>query len=164
VLGRTLLRAWRMRRDGLLTWPGPRPRFYGVTLFIGVVFGLLVLLEVFVLRRSPGYWIFDLMMLVYYGYLLPLSSRIRRGFYEQGVWADSGYVAFGDIASLSWRELGGITLMIVPRGRRSVHRLGVPQQFYAEARRLLRDRIKAHEIEFAPAALGLDTHDGREDV
>jgi hypothetical protein len=163
VLASTLVRAWVMRREQLLTWPGPRPRFHGLTLFIGVVFGVLVLVELLLLRRSPGYWVFDVTMVVYYGYLLPLAVRIRRGFYERGIWADGGYVAFNDIARLSWREDPGITLVVVRRTG-AVRQLAVPQQFYAQARRLLRDRIKAHEIEFAPSALALGAHDDREDV
>lgn len=164
ALGTRLLRACQLRRGALLTWPAPRPRYYGLTLFIGVVFGGLVLLEVFYLRRSFGFWFFDLMMLIYYGYLTPLAARVPRGFYESGIWADDGFVAFGRVARLSWRESPGIVLMIVPRSQRAVRRLTVPQQRYAEARRLLRDRLSGHDIQFAPPALDLGAHDARDDV
>lgn len=164
VLGVKLLRGWRMRRDALLTWPAPKPPYYGLTLFIGVVFGGLVLLEVFVLQRSFGFWFFDLMMLVYYGYLTPLSTRVRRGFYERGIWSDRAFVAYERIGALTWRDEGPVVLMIVSRARRAVQRLTVPQRFYGEARRLLRDRIREHQIEIAPTGLVLGTHDARDDV
>ena len=33
-------------------------------------------------------------MLVYYGYALPLSLRIGHGFYEEGIWADGGFIPY----------------------------------------------------------------------
>ena len=164
ALAARLLRAWQLRRGALLTWPAPRPPYYGLTLFIGVVFGGLVLIEVVVLRRSFGFWFFDLMMLIYYGYLTPLAARVPRGFYQSGIWADDGFVPFDRVARLSWRESPGIVLMIVPRTHRAVRRLAVPQHLYAEARRLLRDRLAGHDIQFAPPALDLGAHDARDDV
>lgn len=164
VVGARLVRAWRLRRGAVLTWAAPKPPYYGLTLFIGVVFGALVVLEVFVLRRRFGFWFFDLMMLVYYGYLTPLAARVPRGFYESGIWADAGFVPFDRVARLSWREGSGIALMIVSRTRRAVFRLAVPQQLYAQARRLLRDRLSDHEIQFAPPTLDLGAHDARDDV
>ena len=164
VTGARLLRAWRLRRGAVLTWPAARPPYYGLSLFIGVVFGGLVLLEVFVLRRAFGFWFFDLMMLVYYGYLTPLAARVPRGFYDSGIWADGGFVPFADVARLAWREEPAIVLMIVSRARRAVHRLTVPQQCYAQARRVLRDPLADDAIHFAPPALDLGAHDARDDV
>lgn len=164
VLGTRLLRAWRMRRTALLTWPAPRPPSYGLTLFVGVVFGALVLLEVFVLRRAFGFWFFDLMMLVHYGYLLPLSGRVPRGFYEGGVWTDTRFLAYDRIGRLSWRDDPDVVLMIVARARRAVWRLRVPRQHYGEARRILRDRLDQHRIHFSAPALDLGARDARDDV
>lgn len=164
VVGVRLARAWRRRSTQVLTWPAPRPRQYGLTLSIGVVFGVLVAIEVFVLQRPPGYWFFESMMLAYYGYLVPLSLRIRTGFYEEGIWTGGAFLAYRDIAGLSWREDGAIVLVMVPRGSRLVRRLPVPQQHYAGARRLLRDRIKEHHIDLAPTGLDLGSHDERDDV
>ena len=36
------------------------------------------------------------MMLVYYGYAQPLSLRIGRGFYQDGIWADGGFCPIRD--------------------------------------------------------------------
>ena len=44
------------------------------------------------------------MMFVYYGYLLPLSTRITRGLYADGVWTDSGFMPYAEIGGISWRE------------------------------------------------------------
>jgi hypothetical protein len=40
----------------------------------------------------------------------------------------------------------------------------VPPEHYAEARRLLRDKIHGHDIQFSGKALDLGAHDEREDV
>ena len=36
----------------------------------------------------------ETMMLIYYGYAVPLSLKIGRGFYEDGIWADAGYIPY----------------------------------------------------------------------
>ena len=46
----------------------------------------------------------ETMMFVYYGYLLPLSTRIRRGFYADGIWADSRFMPYNEIGGITWRE------------------------------------------------------------
>ena len=38
------------------------------------------------------------MMFVYYGYLVPLSRRIGRGFYADGIWSETGFVPTGGLA------------------------------------------------------------------
>jgi hypothetical protein len=43
-------------------------------------------------------------------------------------------------------------------------RLAVPHKHYGEARRLLRDKIAAHDLQFTGEALDLGGHDEREDV
>ncbi len=164
VVGVRLARAWRLQRDEVLTWVAPKPPYYGLSLFIGVVFGGLVLLEVLVLRRSVGFWFFDVMMLIYYGYLTPLATRVPQGFYESGIWTGTRFLPFDRVARLSWREDPGIVLMIVPRARRAVLRLAVPPHLYAQARRLLRDRLSGREMAFAPPPLDLGAHDARDDV
>ena len=164
VVGLRLFRAWRRRRQAVLTWPTPRPPYYGLNLGIGIVFGALLLLNIFVLRRSAAHWFWQLMMVVYYGYLFPLSTRIRQGFYEDGVWAGPAFLPYAQIGSLTWREEPQITLLLVPRTKSFARRLVVPQQFYAQARRLLRDRIKDQEILLAPPGLDLLGHDERDDV
>jgi hypothetical protein len=52
----------------------------------------------------------------------------------------------------------------VSRIRRLARRLTVPGRHYAAARRLLHDKIAAHDIHFSGTGLNLETHDEREDV
>ena len=87
------------------------------------------------------------MMFVYYGYLVPLSRRIGRGFYADGIWSETGFVPYWKIGAVSWREGEEIALVIVSRLRNLARRLVVPGVHYAAARRLLRDKIAAHDIQ-----------------
>ena len=68
---------------------------------------------------------------------------------------------YTDIGGLSWREEDQITLVLISRARRLARRLTVPQTLYGAARRLLRDRIAAHDIHFAGEKLDLGGHDER---
>ena len=76
-------------------------------------------------------------MLLYYVYLGPLTMRIGRGFYRDGVWLDSGFMPYEAIGGLTWREEPQPTLVVLPRMKRLAKLLTVPPQHYAEARRLL---------------------------
>ncbi len=158
------LRYRRLRASAILTWPGPRPRYYGMLLAIGVVLGLLVFFNLAIRRRAPQQIFGEMMMFLYYGYALPLSRRIRRGFYDEGVWLEGGFIPYWQIGGISWREAEEITLVVISRLRNLSRRLIVPATQYAAARRLLRDKIQSHDIHFAGTALDLGGHDEREDV
>ena len=152
----------RRRRGALLTWPSPKPPYYGMALAIGVVLGLLVFYKLVVLRRQ----VFgEGMMFLYYALLLPLSLRIRRGFYEEGIWADSAFIPYHEVGGVTWRETEhSVTLIVVSRLRNLAKRLAVPAENYSAARRLLRDKIAKHELQFTGAGLDLGTHDDRDMV
>ena len=94
-------------------------------------------------------------MLLYYAYAVPLRLRIGRGLYAGGIWSDGGYVPYSKIGGLSWREGTTITLVIIYRLRSLARRLTVPQAHYGEVRRLLRDKIAAHDIHFTGKMLDL---------
>ena len=98
-------------------------------------------------------------MCVYYGYALPLSTRIARGFYQDGVWSDTAFMPWAQIAAVSWRDEGDVTLILISRLRNVGRRLHVPGKAYGEARRLLRDKVKAHDIHIGGAGLDLGTRD-----
>jgi hypothetical protein len=156
---------FRLRsRGALLTWQNPKPRFYGFSLALGVVLGFLVAFKLFVQRRTPDQLFGELMMFVYYGYALPLSTRIARGFYQDGVWSDSGFMRWGQIAGVSWREEEGVTLVIIARLKNVARRLAVPGHLYGEARRVLRDKVKAHDIHFGGTGLDLGSRDAADTV
>jgi hypothetical protein len=163
-IGLDALRFLRRRSSALLTWRGPRPRYYGLQLALGVVLGLLLFYDLIFLRR-PADQLFGVgMMFLYYGYLVPLSRRIGRGFYADGIWSESGFVPYWKIGAVSWREGEEIALVIVSRLRSLARRLVVPGAHYAAARRLLRDKIAAHDIQLMHTGLELGAHDERDDV
>ena len=158
------IRFLRLRSSALLTWPGRRPPFYGLLLVLGAVLSILIVYKLGVLQQHPKEVFGESMMLVYYGYALPLSLKIGRGFYEDGIWADGGYMPYSSIGGLTWREEGQITLVMMHRMRAFARRLVVPDSYYGAARRLLRDKIAAHDIHFTGKTLDLGVHDERDDV
>ena len=152
----------KRRRGALLTWPSPRPPSYGVALAIGVVMGGLVFYKLVIQRRQA---FGESMMFLYYAYLLPLSMRIRRGFYEDGIWADTAFIPYDEVGGITWREgEHQVTLIVISRLRNLARRLAVPVEQYGASRRLLRDKIAAHAIQFSGTGLDLGQHDEREDV
>ncbi len=159
-----LLQFLRIRSRALLTWPGRRPRFYGLFLAMGLTLGLVIFVKLILQSRPPSHVFGETMMFLYYAYLLPLSLRIGRGFYEEGVWLDTGFMPYGTIGGISWREEPELTLVLIPRWKRLARRLVVPQELYGQARRVLRDKIADHAIHFTGKALDLGAHDERDDV
>ena len=149
------VRFFRYRSRMLVTWPARKPPYYGFFLALGVVFGLLVFVKLIVQARPPIDAFGEAMMLLYYAYLWPMSLRIGRGLYEDGIWAQSGFVPYGQIGGLSWREEPEITLVIIYRFRSIARLLAVPQRYYAEVRRHLRDKIASHDIHFTLRSLDL---------
>ena len=170
--GLDALRFLRRRSSALLTWRGPRPRYYGMQLALGVVLGLLLAYDILnVMRSEPEFrgrfapQLFGIsMMFVYYGYLVPLSRRIARGFYADGIWSETGFVPYWRIGAVSWREGEEIALVIVSRLRSLARRLIVPGVHYGAARRLLREKIAAHDIQLLHTGLELGAHDEIDDV
>lgn len=159
-----LARYRRLRRSAVLTWPGRRPPFYGLLLTLGVVLGVLVFVKLVVQERPPRDVFGEGMMFLYYGYLVPLSRRIGRGFYRDGIWSESGFVPYWKIDGLRWKEGEELTLVLIDRVRKLARVLFVPESMYGAVRRLLRDRLTSHEIHFAGKALDLGEHDERDDI
>jgi hypothetical protein len=154
----------RLRRSAILTWPGRRPRFYTMQLLFPLVFTVVIAVKLLVWRMAPINTFGEFMMLLYYGYVLPLSVRIGRGFYESGVWLEDGFLPYSQIGRIAWREGPPLTLLVMPRMKRLAWRLEVPQRYYGEVRRLLRDRIASHQITLGDKSLDLGSHDQKEDV
>ncbi|MCM3881779.1 MAG: hypothetical protein ND807_16855 [Vicinamibacterales bacterium] len=162
---------FRRRASAVLIWNGPKPRYYGLQLGLGVVLGLLLFYDMFVILRSAAQWLHAApqlfgvgMMFLYYAYLMPMSVRIGKGFYADGIWSESGFVPYWKIGAVSWREGEEIALVIVSRLRNLARRLVVPGVHYAAARRLLRDKIAAHDIQLMRTGLELGAHDDRDDA
>lgn len=158
------IRFLKLRSSALLIWPGTRPPFYGMLLVLGAVLSVLIVYKLTALKQHPTQVFGETMMLVYYGYAIPLSLRIGRGFYEDGIWAEGGFVPYSHIGGLAWREDHQVTLVMSYRMRAFARRLVVPERYYGAARRLLRDKIAAHDIHFTGKTLDLGLHDERDDV
>ena len=158
-----IVRYRRRKRAVLLIWPPPRPRYYWANILLGVILGLLIVAEI--LLRRPMYSLFgEAMMFVYYLCLFPLRARIERGFYEPGIWSDSGFMRWSEISAVSWKEERQVTLILVSNARNLARRLDVPVARYGEARRLLRDRIKAHDLKITGIGLDLGSREGGDSV
>jgi hypothetical protein len=154
----------RIRATALLTWSPPRPPLYRLFLWVGAVLAILVFYKLVILRLHPKYVFGETMMLVYYVYALPLGVKISRGFYEDGIWTEGGFVPYANIGGLTWREGTEPTLVLLYRWRTFARQLIVPEPYYGQARRLLRDKIAAHDIHFTGKPLDLGVHDERDDV
>ena len=154
-----LLRFWWRRRSALLIWNNPKPRYYGFTLALGAALGLLLAFKLFVQQRPMPQLFGEAMMFVYYGYAFPLSTRISRGFYRDGVWSDGGFMQWAQISAVSWKEEERVTLLLISHVRNIARRLEVPGPLYGQARKLLREKIKAHDIHFGGAGLDLGSRD-----
>jgi hypothetical protein len=128
------------------------------------VFTVVIAIKLLVWRMSPINTFGEFMMLVYYGYAMPLGLRIGRGFYEQGVWLEDGFLRYEHIGRIAWREGPPLTLLVMPRTQATARKLEVPQRVYGEARRLLRDRIADRQITLGDKALDLGSYDQTEDV
>jgi hypothetical protein len=163
----------RRRRTALLTWRGPLPKYYLMSLTIGVVCGILVMVKLYVLTQRNGFTLLqawrqafgETMMFMYFAYLVPLRQRIGRGFYEDGIWADSSFIPYNEVGGISWRATErSVSLILISRLRNLARRLAVPLEHYGAARRLLRDKIGEHEIHFSGTGLDLGAHDERDEA
>jgi hypothetical protein len=156
------IRYARLRSSALLTWRVRPPGHYLMLLGLCAVLSVLIIYKIAILRWAPEDVFGEAMMLVYFGYLVPLSLKIGRGFYEEGIWADGGFVPYESIGGISWRESDqALTLVLLDRFRDFGRLLTVPQHYYGEARRVLRDKIAAHDISFIDKTLDLGDSDER---
>jgi len=154
------LRYLRRRRGALLTWRSPKPPQYAFALGLGVALGLLVFAKLVILRRQA---FGESMMFLYYAYFFPMSLTIARGFYEDGIWAETAFIPYNEVGGISWREgKNHATLIVISRLRNLARRLVVPGDKYGAARRLLRDKIGEHAIHFNGTGLDLGEHDERD--
>lgn len=167
-VGMDLVRYGRRRSRALLVWLPPPPPFYPMLIGIGVALGFLIAYNLVLGNAIPAVLFGEGMMFIYYAAAVPLARRIPRGFYGDGIWAERGFVAYGQIDGLSWRESGAgggdVTLLLISRFRSFARRLTVPGSMYGAARRLLRDKIKAEAIRYKGPGLDLGEHDETEDV
>jgi hypothetical protein len=161
-VGVDLIRYRRHRNDALLVWRAAHP-YYRLSILLGIVQSLL--LASFFLLRWPAQQLFGLgMMVIYFLCATPLSARIARGFYREGVWSDSGFVRWDKISGVSWRQEGAVTLLLISHIRNIAKRLQVPGHLYGEARKVLRDKVREHDLHLTGAGLDLGLRDERDAV
>ena len=148
-----LIKYRQRRQTALLTWQGARPAYYRLNILLAVTLGLLLAAKL--VRKEPDRAFGEAMMFMYYGCLFPLSTRIARGFYGDGVWSDSGFMRWAQISAISWKEEGPITLILISHFRNIARRLEVPANMYGEARRVLRDKVREHALRMGGSGLDL---------
>ena len=161
-VGIDLIRYRRRRPGALLTWLGPRPAYYRFNILLAVTLGLLLAAKL--VRKEPDRAFGEAMMFIYYGCAFPLSTRIARGFYGDGVWSDSGFMRWPQISAVSWKEEGRVTLVLSSRLRSIARRLEVPPHLYGQARRVLQDKIKDHDLQIGGAGLDLGLRPERDSI
>jgi hypothetical protein len=171
-----LLRWWRRRPSALLVWSAAKPPFYALSLGIAVMLGALILLKAYMSLRGgttlgARVWYFlthafgELAMFVYFGYMLPLSTRILRGLYADGIWTDTGFMPYEHVGGISWKAGEPPTLLVISRRKTLARALVVPSRLLGEVRRLLRDQISSHAIEIdGGPGLHLGARDARDSV
>ncbi len=155
---------WRRRRNALLLWTAPRPAFYRMQIGIAVALAVLLLYNVFFRLPPLGTLFGEGMMFLYYAYAVPITARIERGFYGDGVWSDRGFVTYRRIGGLAWREAKEPILLLATEGGGTARSLVVPGHHYGAVRRLLRDLIAQHAIRLSGHGLDLGVKDEREDA
>ena len=144
----------RIRGTALVTWPMRRPGHFPFLLALGFVSAGVAVLNSYLQR--PFHHVYSQgVMAAYFVLFVPLSTRIQRGFYRDGVWADTGFLPYGKIARLAFVERPEIVLVLVPRSRSGALRLPVPASEYGAVRRVLEDKIRERAVNMEDAILGL---------
>jgi hypothetical protein len=149
----------RLSSQRLVVWETPRPWFFGLCLGIGFFMVVLTVMSAFLLRRPPLFVVAQGLMAVFYTVVFPLRFRILKGFYQSGIWAEQGFVAYRDIRWLGWQEKPEITLAF----RRQERLLGsgdaflrVPGVHYGAARRVINERLEDRSLRVEQSVLGLE--------
>ncbi len=159
------LRFLRRRSSALLVWLPPRPPYYGMLIAIGVTMGVLILYNLSLSPiRSARQLFGEAMMFLYYTAAVAMNRAIARGFYADGIWAEGGFMPYRRIGAISWREGKEVTLLMTARMRHFARKLVVPGNLYGAARRLLRDKVQAHDIKLLQTGLNLGLGDERDKV
>ncbi|HEY7409700.1 MAG TPA: hypothetical protein VII13_03100 [Vicinamibacteria bacterium] len=144
----------RLRPSAVLTWRVRRPAQLTFLLALGVVAALVALLNAY-MRRPLHHVYSQAIMAAYFIVMVPLTFRIQRGLYADGVWAEGGYLPYARIGRMAFVETPEIVLLLVPRGRAGPFRLRVPPAEYGAVRKLLEEKIRSRAVQMEEAILGL---------
>jgi hypothetical protein len=144
----------KVRPTALLTWPVPRSGQFPFLLALGVLATAVTALNAY-LNRPLHHVVSQALMAAYFILMVPLCQRIRLGFYDQGVWADTGFLPYANIGRIAFRETPEIVLILLPRGRSGSFRLPVPPSEYGAVRKVLEEKIRARVVNVEAGILGL---------
>ena len=147
----------RIASSSELTWYPSKPWFFSMCLGIGFFMVTMIGVSVFVLSRPLLTIIAQALMALYYTVLFPLTFRIRRGFYESGIWTERRFIRYRDICWLGWKEKPDLILALrtETKMRQGYVFLKVPGECYGQARRILADRINDNSLSIQQGVLGL---------
>ena len=144
----------RVRPTAVATWAAPRQAQTVWLLALGVLGGGLAVLNAWLQR--PPYHVYGLaIMSAYFLVMVPLATRIRFGLYQDGVWADAGFIRWEEIARIAFLETPEILVLLLPRRGRGYFRLLVPPTEYGGVRKLLAEKARDGALHLDPAILGL---------
>ena len=136
------------KRSALLIWSvsqTPLLRFISPSAWSGAA----LVVEVS-LRRAVVFAFGEAMMFVYYG--TSSSEHAHCSWVLSGrVWSDRAHALVGNLV-VSWKDEDSVTLILISQGT-AWRGAGRPVSSYGEARRVLRDRIEAHDIQIGGAGL-----------
>jgi len=144
----------KVRPTALLTWPVPRSGQLPFLLALGVVATAVTALNAY-LDRPLHHVLSQALMAAYFILMVPLCQSIRLGFYDDGVWADTGFLPYAKIGRIAFRETPEIVLILLPRGGSGSFRLPVPPEEYGAVRKVLEEKIRAREVNIEAGILGL---------
>ena len=144
----------QVRPTAVATWAAPRQAQTVWLVALGVMGGELALLNAWLQR--PLYHVYGLaVMAAYFLVMVPLATRIRLGLYEEGIWADAGFIRWEQIGRIAFVETPEILVLLIPRSGRSASRLPVPPTEYGGVRKLLAEKVRDGALSLDPAILGL---------
>ena len=144
----------KVRPTALLTWPVPRSGQLPFLLALGVVATAVTALNAY-LDRPLHHVLSQALMAAYFILMVPLCQSIRLGFYDDGVWADTGFLPYAKIGRIAFRETPEIVLILLPRGGSGSFRLPVPPEEYGAVRKVLEEKIRARVLNVEAGILGL---------
>jgi hypothetical protein len=151
-----LVRYWRQKTKGLVTWPLPAQPFRAFLWWLGILSAGLTLLSL--LQQGPLHRTFSqAVTAVYFLAVFPALRTIRLGLYEQGLWFRDGFLPYSRIARWSFRETPEIVLLLVPRGGNRGLRLRVPPGEYGAVRKVLQQKSQERVIQPDAGILGLSS-------
>jgi hypothetical protein len=156
MVGRAALAYARFRRvrpTALLTWPARRPPHFGFLIGLGGIAAWIAVLNGY-MQRPFSHVLSQAVMAAYFVLMVPLTTRIRVGFYRDGVFAEGGFLPWGEIGRWSFRETPEIVLVLLSRAG-SALRLPVPPDEYGAVRKVLEERARARVLNVEAGVLGL---------